>query len=105
LYAPSSPHHDLHPFPTRRSSDLALAGTLAQSPIRPLLDESYRPLPHFRPWWRSPTSSSGLERTVVLRFSVSGWLLVRGFAFGGRDRKSTRLTPVTVASRMPSSAL
>src|SRR5688572_32981119 len=78
-------HRHLHSFPTRRSSDL-------ESPAsRDSRDRGPRPPACLPP---GLAASNPRESTHATRCVRTGTL----------DRKSTRLTPVTVKSRMPSSA-
>src|SRR5207248_9288274 len=74
----SADHPDIHSFPTRRSSDL-------------LIDQP-----------RDRIFTCPAFACVIGDDSQQGGLLAR--LRSHRDRKSTRLNPVTVRSRMPSSA-
>src|SRR5699024_12301398 len=85
-FSPPPPHHqDLHPFPTRRSSDLK-ANTCALR-VR-------------RIWTYS------IRRTEVMMIDPPIDKLIKKAEcrYALTDRKSTRLTPVTFRPRMPSSA-
>src|SRR5207245_11476821 len=77
LFPDSLPsHRHQHSFPTRRSSDLSYKSQR----YTPLDQINKQNVAQLKPLW------------------------VYQIRQAGSDRKSTRLTPVTVASRMPSSA-
>src|SRR5690606_41798344 len=81
--APSPPHHPLHSFPTRRSSDLSTTTSPASDPCRH--DRS-------RAKSRSPTSNGTATRSrrydVLASRSISSSSALRP---DDSDRKSTRL--------------
>src|SRR5437764_14083432 len=82
-------HRDLHSFPTRRSSDL---GDVFEVPMEQYCAEALGAATKRLPRKASPTSRRHISY-------YSSPQLARFL-----DRKSTRLTPVTDVSRMPSSA-
>src|SRR5699024_12288585 len=93
-----SVHRDLHSVPTRRSSDLSKV--IVESEIyeefkEKLVQET-----------KKITVGNGLKDGIWMGpcASESQFNTVRHYINVGKDRKSTRLTPVTFRSRMPSSA-
>ena len=52
-------------------------------------------------FYQNKWHTCGVFLTLILEVGMD---ILMAFIFGAIDRKSTRLNPVTVASRMPSSA-
>src|SRR5206468_12505279 len=92
-------HRDLHTFPTRRSSDLQAvirlraAAAVRGERILGFLVLAYVALLPFQ-----------LPINNEINFAPADVFLLLILPLAAADRKSTRLNPVTIRSRMPSSA-